>query len=1076
MSQVNSVRNPEGVWINTQGFREQGERFKKRGVYSLDPWGSPDWYDYWQEQRRRCINGYSEGGVHITGDHYFYLNFCPIRKVGDSTKKKSKKITGFPDFWDGDYNYFWSREIARNGILENPLVTDLEREEFLHLETKEEVLKLKKYLDRLQLTVRIEPDYLQGGWNLIVGKSRRKGYQLPHSEIVMTPRGKKTMGDMKVGDEVSTPTGKAKIIEMYPQGEDDVYKITLYDGRTVKCGKEHLWKVYSSSFRKDYRQEKVVQTDFLLKQELKTKKGYKWFLPLNEKVVNENIKELPIPAYTMGCILGDGNVSKQLKISGVDQEVFDNIIEELGDSYYFCPAGKANQQLNYKFTKEELVKHKKNNTLSKYANRFNPLYLKLKKLNLDCCSAFKYIPDIYKYHSTIQQRLDLVKGLMDTDGTIGKDGSSSFANTSSVLVKDLQEVLYSLGVASTFRVRKDGLFIIYINTDLNLFKLTRKSSRVLGRNVRKYIPIIKVEKLKYKEKSSCFLLDSKEHLFLTNKYVVTHNSFKNAAIAANNYLCKPSSNTYLGAYEKKFLYPDGLFTMTYSYVNFLSEHTAWIYPRDYINQPGKGHIRASTQEYRNGVAIETGFKSQIISVSFKDDADAARGKDGYDFIIDEAGAFGTPGLLKDTLVAIQDIVKDGDIKTGIITVFGTSGDMEGGTADYADMHSKPAAYGFMPFQNIWDENSEEFECGFFHPNQWNLPGHYDEQGNSNQKSAIQAEKAQRKFLLSKGATSTDIQKRMQERPLSPQEAFGFVNINNFPVLEIKRQLEIVKGKKLQEVMGTPVNMFYDSETNRVKAEPILDGTANPIYRMKPESISLAGCPVIYEYPMFDPPKSAYKIGYDPYRQDKGTSLASIIVYKPIIKGEHTKMQIVAEYIGRPGEADDVTYIAKLFAMLYNTQIMYENEVTHVKDYFRKRKELHYLAAQPNAVISKNIKNSRVARVYGCHMNDKMKDAGEKYIKTWLLSTIDFDENEDPVRVIDKIYSVGLLEELINYNRKGNFDRVMALMQVMFQDEEDMVDKEYNIKSSSKTKINQLLAMQHKMYNKNRNRGLVKNFN
>jgi len=50
------------------------------------------------------------------------------------------------------------------------------------------------------------------------------------------------------------------------------------------------------------------------------------------------------------------------------------------------------------------------------------------------------------------------------------------------------------------------------------------------------------------------------------------------------------------------------------------------------------------------------------------------------------------------------------------------------------------------------------------------------------------------------------------------------------------------------------------------------------------------------------------------------------------------------------------------------------------------------------------------------------------------------------------------------------------MQVMFQDEEDMVDKEYNIKSSSKTKINQLLAMQHKMYNKNRNRGLVKNFN
>lgn len=277
-------------------------------------------------------------------------------------------------------------------------------------------------------------------------------------------------------------------------------------------------------------------------------------------------------------------------------------------------------------------------------------------------------------------------------------------------------------------------------------------------------------------------------------------------------------------------------------------------------------------------------------------------------------------------------------------------------------------------------------------------------------------------------------------------------------------------------MGTPVNMFYDGDEKRVKAEPILDGTADPIYRMKPENISLKGCPVIYEYPMAEIPFGAYKIGYDPYRQDIGTSLASIIVYKPIIQGEHTKMQIVAEYIGRPQEADDVTYIGKLFAMLYNTQIMYENEVTHVKDYFRKRKELHYLAAQPDAVISKNIKNSRVARVYGCHMNTQMKDAGEKYIKTWLLSNIDFDENGDPIRVIDKIYSVGLLEELISYHRKGNFDRIMALMQVMFQDQEDMVGKEYKPVASSKKKIEQLLAMQNKMYNKNKSNSLSRALN
>jgi hypothetical protein len=729
MSRVDSVRNPDGIWVNTQGFREEALRFKKKGVYCLDPWGSNDWFEYWQEQRRRCIYGHSSGGAYITGDHYFYLNFCPIKKTEDTTKKKSKKITDFPDFWDGDYNYFWARDLARKGILDSPIVSDLEKEEIVHLDSKEEAIKLKEYFDRLNLEVRIEPDYLTGGWNLIVGKSRRKGY-----------------------------------------------------------------------------------------------------------------------------------------------------------------------------------------------------------------------------------------------------------------------------------------------------------------------------------------------------------SFKNAAVAVNNYLTIPNSLTILGGYEKKFLYPKGLFTMAYSYINFVSENTAWVYPRQFINQPGKGHLRASTQQYTNGVPLEVGFKSEIMSISFKDDPDSARGKDAHDFIIDEAGAFGTPGLLKDTLVAIQDVVKDGDIKTGMITVFGTSGDMEGGTADYADMHSKPVAYGFMPFKNIWDEDSEEFDCGFFHPNQWNLPGYYDEQGNSNQKAAIEAEKAQRKFLLSKGATSSDIQKRMQERPLGPSEAFGFVTINNFPVLELKRQLEIVKGKRLQETMGTPVEMYYDSEEGKVKARPILDGSANPIYRMKPDNISLEGCPVIYEYPMANPPRGAYKIGFDPYRQDEGSSLASIIVYKPVIQGEHNKMIIVAEYIGRPQEADDVTYIAKMFAMLYNTQIMYENEVTHVKDYFRKRKELHYLAVQPDAVISKSTKVSRVSRIYGCHMNTNMKDAGEKYIKTWLLDIVDYDENGQPVRVLDKIYSIGLLEELISYHRKGNFDRVMALMQVMFQDQEDMIGKEYKSESSGKKKVKQLLAMQNKMYNKNTSKTLSVNFN
>jgi len=728
MSQLGAIRNPDGIWINTEVFREEARKFQKYNAYCLDPWGSPDWFSYWQEQRNRIINGYSVGGVKVTGDHYFYLNFCPILKVEDMNAKKSAKITDFPDFWDGDYNYFWAREIAFNGIVDG-LGVQTKFEETCRVSAKSlpEAEAQKKALEDLfkglHLEVKIEADYLKGGYNLIVGKSRRKGY-----------------------------------------------------------------------------------------------------------------------------------------------------------------------------------------------------------------------------------------------------------------------------------------------------------------------------------------------------------SYKNAAIAVKNYLCYPKALTIFAAYEKKFLYPKGIYTMASNYLNFINANTAWVYPKDVVDK--MDHVKASTIEYRNGVKIETGFLSEIMALTFKDNADAARGKDARDVIFEESGAFGTPGLLKDSYVATQDCVMAGSIKTGMITIFGTSGDMEGGTADYSEMHSNPLRFGMMPFQNIWDEDSADMKCGFFHPINWNMEGYYDDQGNSDVEGAKTLELAQRKVLLDNGATSADIQKRMQEKPLGPFEAFGMVSTNNFPILELKRQLEIVKAKNLHMIMGTPVKMYYDYESKKVKAEPILDGTANVIYRQKPDNTSLEGCPVIYEYPPEVPMRGAFKIGYDPYRQDKGSSLAAVYVYKSVIIGDRTKRIIVAEYVGRPGEADDVNYICRLFAELYNTTIMHENEVTHVKDYFRRRKQLHYLAYQPDEVIKKNVKNSKVNRVYGCHMIDQLKDAGEKYIKSWLLETLDFDDDGMPIRALDQIYSIGLLEELIGYNRKGNFDRVMALMQVMFQDQEDLHGKEYQPKSKGNAKAKQLLEMMDTAYMKNNGRNAL----
>ena len=722
MSKLNSIRNEDGIWINSQVFREEAIRFTKYKYYTSDPWGSPAWYEYWQEQRKRCINGYSVGGVKITGEHYFYLNFTPIQKVENIRGNRADKVEGFPDFWDGDYNYFWAREIAKNGLFSNLLSP----EELLTFD-KNNVEAVKKLYDSLQLEIKIPQrtvtkfddgqeiikNNLDGGANLIVGKSRRKGYSL-----------------------------------------------------------------------------------------------------------------------------------------------------------------------------------------------------------------------------------------------------------------------------------------------------------------------------------------------------------KNQGIAANNYLTIPKSYTAFGAYEKRFLYPGAIFSYTMDTINFVNTNTAWAMPSDVLKKAD--HIKASYIEYKNGIKLESGFKSEIQAVTFKDNPDALRGKNAKDIFFEESGAFGTPGLLKASYAASQDCVMAGATKTGMITIFGTSGDMEGGTYDYADMFSRPEAFGLLPFNNIWDEDSENVKVGFFHPINWNMEGFYDEQGNSNKEAAKQIEVVDRKQLIKNGATSTELQQRMQEKPLGPAEAFGAVSSNTFPVVELKHQLQKVKANDWQKIKGTPVDLLYVD--GKITARPILDNSKEPITSYHHIPTNKRGCPVIYEYPVNNAPKGLYKIGYDPIRQEQGTSLASICVYKGVHIGTVYHSILVAEYIGRYEDPDDIDRVAEMLADLYSTTIMYENEVTGVKNYFRRIKRLNLLALQPDSVISKNVKHSKVARVYGCHMNVQLKDAGERYVKSWLLTVLDYDEQGGPIRVIDRIYSIRLLEELIAYNRKGNFDLVSSLFMCMFQVQEEVLGKVHDEKKENKN-VKKLLEMVDDMYRK-----------
>ena len=143
-------------------------------------------------------------------------------------------------------------------------------------------------------------------------------------------------------------------------------------------------------------------------------------------------------------------------------------------------------------------------------------------------------------------------------------------------------------------------------------------------------------------------------------------------------------------------------------------------------------------------------------------------------------------------------------------------------------------------------------------------------------SATESEKRARQEAIDAGASTVDVQRRMQEKPLTPSEAFSVSHVSLFPLPELNAQLNKVRAHGWGKTKGVP--MEFVRENGRVLAKPILSG-AKPITSLKSLPDDLRGCPVIYEPPKPNAPRGTYKIGYDPVRQDTGTSLAGLVVYK-----------------------------------------------------------------------------------------------------------------------------------------------------------------------------------------------------
>ena len=990
---------------NSDKFRQPALNFIRTGQYCQYPKGTSEYMSYWTTEQDRCINGYTaDDGDFISGYNYFYLNYCPINRIVNKEingKVKSVNEVTFPDFWDYDYYYFQTIEQAQ-----------------------------------------------EEGKHLCVLKSRRKGYEQPYSELVATPEGFKKMEYIHVGDYVATAKGTyTKVLEEYEQGYKDVYLITLDDGRTVTCGADHLWYVINAS---DKLKPEVIKThDMLTRGLFRTYNGYnhyRFYLPEIQAVPYAE-QNLPIHPYILGALLGDGTMNKRgksIKISTADKEIVDEFQRLLGEDYelkrdFSC----YNYRINYKrrFDKE---------ICSKYSNGqfgVNPLSREISLLDMNLSCQDKYIPDMYKY-SSIEQRMELVKGLMDTDGTVSKDGSCMFANVSKKLVDDLALVLRSLGVRCEIGTyKKDNcklLYRLYIRTDKPIFKLPRKLSRMKNKKINSKVAIIDIKLLPYQEKSKCILVEDEDHVYLTKDYIPTHNSYKCAAMLCRNYYLIPNTASYVYASNKQYLTDDGVLTKAWNYMDFIDEHTAWGKKRSVNTQLRRRAGMWVKDEYGN--QIEVGYKSEIIGVTLKDNPDVVRGKKANLIMFEEAGSF--KELSAAWQIARPSVEIDGKA-FGTMIAYGTGGDEESNFFTLKDMFYHPEGYNCLPLPNIWDENVSNTECGFFIPQYANMDLrdeqgkrlYMDKDGNTLTIPARQYILEERRKVIENSTNSVAVDRYVAERPITPAEACLEFNGNIFPKKELQEQLGKIRTNKLLSNHKQIGDLIWESDGS---LKWLLKKNGDITHYPLNKNDDPTGSIVIWEHPVKDAPIGLYIIGVDPYDHDQsGTnSLGSCFVYKRFQNFENYYDLIVAEYTGRPSTAEEFYENVRKLAIYYNARIMYENQNKGLFPYFVAKHCDYLLADQPD-ILNDIIGNTKVNRKKGCHMTKQIKQWGEGLIKDWLN-----EEKAPGHKNLHDILSEPLLEELISYNDIGNFDRVCSLIQVMIYREQL-----YNVVVKEKKKQN-----------------------
>lgn len=369
----------------------------------------------------------------------------------------------------------------------------------------------------------------------------------PLDARVLTPLGWSTMGDMTTGCQVIGSDGRPHLVTgVYDQDPQDVWRVSFSDGTSAECSLGHLWTVRD---RERPRQgwQTLPLRDILDTGFRRGERAPRWAVPLAEPVEFPGGGwTLPVDPYLLGRMLGDGTFIAQprLTVGAEDVEETEQIIAPM------IPAGvtvrredRADCSVLYFASGTEGV------ATSPGAPRAVMTRLLAEMGLRGVALREKFIP--YRYQrAQVKDRVALLQGLIDSDGTITAEGSVRFCNSSSSLISGVLELARSLGANAWIRQGhgQQEVAISRLPAWVVPARLSRKAARfrpggwarvksMTGAEYTRTVP------------TRCIRVDTADRLYVTDGYTLTHNTMQHlwmmAAHALESVVPPPDSHANL---------------------------------------------------------------------------------------------------------------------------------------------------------------------------------------------------------------------------------------------------------------------------------------------------------------------------------------------------------------------------------------------------------------------------------------------------------------------------------------------------------------------------------------------------